>query len=83
MLNSLISSFFLKSIGKKVFFTHHQAFRFMVGPGHFPMISKYGPSLSKAGCPVDPSFLVVKKSHFNTNIHLTASLRTPQNRKYM
>ena len=24
-----------------------------------------------------------KKSHFNENIHLTASLRTPQNRKYM
>ena len=34
------------------------AFRFMVGPGHCPMISKYGPSLSKA---VDPFFLVVKK----------------------
>ena len=42
-----------------------QAFRFMVGPGHCPMISKYGPSLSKAVGPVDPSFLVVKKSHFN------------------
>ena len=37
-----------------------QAFRFMVGPGHCPMISKYGPSLSKARSPVDPSFLVVK-----------------------
>ena len=36
------------------------------------MISKYGPSLSKAVGPVDPSFLVVKKSHFNKNIHLTA-----------
>ena len=35
----------------------------MVGPGHCPMISKYGPSLSKAGGPVDQSFLVVKKSH--------------------
>ena len=35
-----------------------QAFRFMMGPGHCPMISKYGPSLSKA---VDPSFLVVKR----------------------
>ena len=34
----------------------------MVGPGHCPMISKYGPSLSKAVGPVDPSFLVVKKS---------------------
>ena len=29
------------------------------------MISKYGPSLSKAVGPVDPSFLVVKKSHFD------------------
>ena len=37
-----------------------QAFRFMVGPGHCPMILKYGPSLSKAVGPVDPSFLVVK-----------------------
>ena len=36
-----------------------QAFRFMVGPGHCPMISKYGPSLSKAVGPVDPSFLAV------------------------
>ena len=60
-----------------------QAFRFMVGPGHCPMISKYGLSLSKAVGPVDPSFLVVKKNLFNKNIHLTGSLRTPQNRKYM
>ena len=37
----------------------------MLGPGHCPMISKYGPSLSKAVGPVDSSFLVVKKSHFN------------------
>ena len=42
-----------------------QAFRFMVGPGHCPMISKYGPSLSKEIGPVDPSFLFVKKSHLN------------------
>ena len=47
----------------------------MVGPGHCPMISKYGPSLSKAVGPVDPSILVVKKSHFNKNIHFTASLQ--------
>ena len=40
---------------------YKQAFRFMVGPGQCPMISKYGPSLSKAVGPVDPSFLVVKK----------------------
>ena len=42
----------------------YQAFTFMVGKGHCPMISKYGPSLSKAVGPVDPSFLVVKISHF-------------------
>ena len=47
-----------------------QAFRFMVSPAHCSMISKYGPSLSKAVGPVDPSFLVVKKSHFNKNILL-------------
>ena len=62
---------------------HIQTFRFMVGPGQCPMISKYDPSLSKAVGPVDPSFLVVKKSHFNKNIHPTASLQTPQNRQYM
>ena len=43
----------------------------MVGPGHCPMISKYGPSLSKAVGPVDTSFSFVNKSHFNKNIHLT------------
>ena len=37
----------------------------MVCVGHCPMISKYGPSLSKAVGPVDLSILVVKKSHFN------------------
>ena len=37
-----------------------QAFRFMVGPGHCSMVSKYDPSLSKAVSPVDPIFLVVK-----------------------
>ena len=45
-----------------------------MGPGHCPMILKYGPSLSKAVGQVDLSFLGVKKSHFNKNIHLTASL---------
>ena len=52
-----------------------QAFRFMMDPGHCRMISKYGPSLSKAVGPVDPSFLVVEKSHFNKNIHLTNSTK--------
>ena len=37
----------------------------MVGLGHCPMISNYGPSLSKAVGPVNPSFLVVKKSDFD------------------
>ena len=60
-----------------------KAFRFMVGPGHCPMISKYGPSLSKAVGHVNPSFLVVKKPTLIKTIHLTASLGTPQNRKYM
>ena len=60
-----------------------QTFRFMVGQGHCPMISKYGPSLFKAVGPVDPSFLVVKNSHFIRNIHLKVSLLTPQYRKYM
>ena len=46
-----------------------QAFRFMVGPSHCPMISKYGPSLSKEVGPVEPSFLVVKKSYFNEKIY--------------
>ena len=48
--------------------TYFQALRFMVGPGHCPMISKYGPSLSKAVSLEDPSFLVMKKSHFNKNM---------------
>ena len=39
----------------------------MVGPGHCPMISKYGSSLSKAMGPVDPSFLVVKNLILITN----------------
>ena len=42
------------------------------GPGHCPMISKYGPSPSKAVGPVDPSSLVVKKSHFNKKKKLSS-----------
>ena len=68
---------------RAISFKYHQAFSFIVGPGHCSMISKYSPSLSKAVGPVDPPHLVVKKSHFDKNIHLTARLRTPQNRKYM
>ena len=55
----------------------------MVGPGHCPMISKYGPSLSKAVVQVDLFFLVVKNFTLIKNIHLTASLQTLQNRKFM
>ena len=74
------ANFYVKSVPKLL---HIQAFRCMFGPGHCPMISKYGPSLSKAVGQVDPSFLAVRKFHFIINIHLTTSLRTPQNRKYM
>ena len=52
-----------------------QGFRFTVGSGHCPMISKYGPSLSKAVGRMDPSFLVVKKSHFE-NIFILCSEST-------
>ena len=45
--------------------SHVQAFRFMVGPGHCPMISKFGPSLSKAVGPVDPSFFSWDPSFFS------------------
>ena len=55
-----LKAFLIYSSGQQ-----NQAFRFMVGPGHCPMISKYGPSLSKAVGQVDQSFLVVKKSHLN------------------
>ena len=63
------------------FTPYNQAFIFMVGLGHnnkCPMISKYGPSLSKAVGPVDSSILVMKKSHFNKNVHLTVSLQKVQ-----
>ena len=39
------------------------------------MISKNGPSLSKAVGPMDPSLLVVKKSHLNIKVQFTASLQ--------
>ena len=39
-----------------VLIPYDQAFRFMVGPGHCPMILEYGPSLSKAVGPVDQPF---------------------------
>ena len=45
----------------------------MVGAVHCPMISKYGPSLSKAVGPVDPSILGVKKSHCNKTFILSTN----------
>ena len=63
-----------------------QAFRFMVGPESLSHDFKIWPitfQVSKAVGPEDPSVFVVKISHFNKHIHLTASLRTPQNRKQM
>ena len=70
--NSAILSLFLGGLLKNSLLI--QAFRFMVDAGHCPIISKYGTSLSKAVGPVDLLFLVVKKSHFNKNIHLTVNL---------
>ena len=51
----------------------------MVGLGHYPMISKYGPSLSKAVGQVDLSFLIVKNLTLIKIIHFTAGLRISQN----
>ena len=51
----------LKSMSRK-YLLQYQAFRFMVGPGHGPLLLECGPSLFKAVGPVDPSFLIVKKS---------------------
>ena len=47
---------FICQIAKVGFDRALQTFRFMVGPGHYTKISKYGPSLSKAVGPVDPSY---------------------------
>ena len=52
------------------------------GPGSLFHDFKIWPITFQGRGLVDPSFLVVKISHFNKNIHLTVSLLTPQNRKY-
>ena len=73
--------FFCPKVSPKFMVTDLQIYG---GPGSSPRISTYGPSLSKAVGPVDSSFLVVKKSHFNKNIHpITARLQTPLNIKLM
>ena len=53
----------------------------MVGPGHCPMLSKYVLSLSKAVGPVDPSLLVVKKSHFNKKYSYYSESTNPMKQK--
>ena len=49
------------------------------GPGSLSQDFKIWPIAFQGSGPSGPIFLVVKKSHFNENIHLTAILRTPQN----
>ena len=53
------------------------------GPGSLSHDFKIWLITFQGSGPVDPSFLIVKKSHLIKNIHLTVSLQTPQNRKYM
>ena len=53
------------------------------GPRSLSHDFKIWPITFQGSGPSGPILLVVKKSHFNKNIHLTASLRTPQNRKFM
>ena len=52
-------------------------------PGSLSYVSKYGPSLSKAVGQVDQSFLVVKKSHFDENIHLTVSTNSTKQKVHI
>ena len=51
------------------------------GPGSLSHDFKIWPITFQGSGPSRP--IVVKKSHCNKNIHLTASLKTPQNRKCM
>ena len=44
---------------------------------------KIWPITFQGSGPSGPILLSCEKSHFNKDIHLTASLRTPQNRKYI
>ena len=62
-------------INTAAFYIIIQVFRYMEGPGHCPMITKYGPSLFKAVGPVDPSFLVVQNL---TLIKISHSISTKQ-----
>ena len=53
------------------------------GPGSLSHDFKKWPIIFQGSGPCGPILLVVKESHFNKNIHFTASLQTPQNRKYI
>ena len=55
----------------------------MVGPGHCHMISKYGPSLSKAVGPVDPSFFSCENISLIKNIHLTESTNSAKQKEHV
>ena len=55
------------------------------GPGSLSLDFKIWPITFQGSGPSGPIHFSREKSHFSLikNIHLTASLRTPQNRKYM
>ena len=53
------------------------------GPGSFSHDFKIRPITFQGSGPTGPILFSCEKSHFNKNIHRTASLQTPQNRKYM
>ena len=53
------------------------------GPGSLSHDFKIWPITFHGSGPSGPILFSCEKSHFNKNIYLTASLRTPQNWKYM
>ena len=53
------------------------------GPGSLSHDFKIWPITFQGSGATGPIHFSCEKSHFNKNNHLTASLRTPQNRKYM
>ena len=53
------------------------------GHGSLSHDFKIWPITFQGSGPSGPMFFSCEKSHFNKNIHLIVSLRTPQNRKYM
>ena len=53
------------------------------GPGSLSHDFKIWPITFQGNGPSGPILFSCEKSHFSKNFHLTASLQTPQNRKYM